>query len=354
MLASLLQAEYGDKPAEWFDAEPPVRLHVAGRMMFQRIMGKASFAKLQDRTGQIQIFLQRDTLGEAYEAFKKYDVGDILAATGTLFKTKTGELSVRVEELRMLVKSLRPLPDKWHGMADVDTRYRQRYVDLIVNEQSRQTSSSRAPASSGTCATSSTRWISSKSRRRCCRRFRAAPRRGRSRRITTRSTWTCTCASRRSCILKRLIVGGLERVYEINRNFRNEGVSTRHNPEFTMLELYVAYADYNDLIVMVERAMQGLADVILGKRQFDYQGRAYDLDKPFRRISVIEAVAENVGRLRPGPGARRRLSTRALHEGGHCRSSLATERASCRSSCSRSSPKTRSWIRPSCTRIPRR
>ena len=113
VLASLLQAEYADKPAEWFDANPPVRLHVAGRMMFQRIMGKASFAKLQDRTGQIQIFLQRDTLGEAYESFKKYDVGDILAATGTLFKTKTGELSVRVEELRMLTKSLRPLPDKW-------------------------------------------------------------------------------------------------------------------------------------------------------------------------------------------------------------------------------------------------
>src|SRR6185295_7185991 len=137
VLATLLQTEYGDKPAEWFDANPPIRLHVAGRMMSQRVMGKVSFAKLQDRTGQIQVFLQRDALGEAYEAFKKYDVGDILAATGTLFKTKTGELSVRADSIRMLTKSLRPLPDKWHGMADVDTRYRQRYVDLIVNEQSR-------------------------------------------------------------------------------------------------------------------------------------------------------------------------------------------------------------------------
>ena len=136
VLASLLAAEYGAKPTEWFEANT-VRVHVAGRMMSQKIFGKASFANLQDRTGQVQIFLQRDVLGESYEAFKKYDVGDILAVTGTLFKTKTGELSVRVEQLRMLVKSLRPLPDKWHGMSDVDTRYRQRYVDLIVNEKAR-------------------------------------------------------------------------------------------------------------------------------------------------------------------------------------------------------------------------
>jgi lysyl-tRNA synthetase class 2 len=137
VLASLLAAEYGEKPAEWFEANP-VKVHVAGRMMSQRIMGKVSFAKLQDRTGQIQVFLQRDALVRRTSAFKKYDVGDILAATGTLFKTKTGELSVRADSLRMLTKSLRPLPDKWHGMADVDTRYRQRYVDLIVNEQSRK------------------------------------------------------------------------------------------------------------------------------------------------------------------------------------------------------------------------
>jgi lysyl-tRNA synthetase, class II len=293
VLASLLQAEYGDKPAEWFENNPPVRLHVAGRMMFQRIMGKASFAKLQDRTGQIQIFLQRDALGEDYETFKKYDVGDILAATGTLFKTRTGELSVRVEELRLLVKSLRPLPDKWHGMADVDTRYRQRYVDLIVNEQSRQTFVTR------------TRIL------RYLRDFldsmdflevetpmlQAIPGGAVARPFKTHHNALDMGMYLRiapELFLKRLTVGGLERVYEINRNFRNEGVSTRHNPEFTMLELYVAYADYNDLIVMVERAMQGLADVILGSRKVNYQQRTYDLDKPFRRISVIEAVAENV------------------------------------------------------------
>jgi lysyl-tRNA synthetase class 2 len=292
VLASLLAAEYGEKPPEWFDANS-VRVHVAGRMMFQRIMGKASFAKIQDRTGQVQIFLQRDTLGEAYEAFKKYDVGDILAATGTLFKTKTGELSVRVEELRLLVKSLRPLPDKWHGMADVDTRYRQRYVDLIVNEKSRQVFLVRNRIikylrdflDSMDILEVETPMLQSIPGGAAARPFR-----------THHNALDMDMYLRIApeLYLKRLTVGGLERVYEINRNFRNEGVSARHNPEFTMLELYVAYADYNDLIVMVERAMQGLADVILGSRSVTYQGREYDLAKPFRRVTVAEAVAEKV------------------------------------------------------------
>ena len=292
VLATLLQGEYGEKPAEWFDANP-VKVHVAGRMMSQRIMGKASFAKLQDRTGQIQVFLQRDSLGEAYEAFKKYDLGDILAATGTLFKTRTGELSVRVDELRLLVKSLRPLPDKWHGMSDVDTRYRQRYVDLIVNEQSRSVFITRNRIlkylrdflDSMDFLEVETPMLQSIPGGAAARPFK-----------THHNALDMEMYLRIApeLFLKRLVVGGLERVYEINRNFRNEGVSTRHNPEFTMLELYVAYADYHDLIVMVERAMQGLADVILGKRQFSYQGREYDLDKPFRRVSVIEAVAQHV------------------------------------------------------------
>ena len=292
VLASLLAAEYGDKPAEWFDANS-VRVHVAGRMMVQRVMGKASFAKLQDRTGQVQLFLQRDTLGESYQAFKKYDVGDILAATGTLFKTNTGELSVRVEELRLLVKSLRPLPDKWHGMSDVDTRYRQRYVDLIMNEKARNVFIVRNRIikylrdflDSMDILEVETPMLQTIPGGAAARPFR-----------THHNALDMDMYLRIApeLFLKRLVVGGLERVYEINRNFRNEGVSTRHNPEFTMLELYVAYADYQDLIVMVERAMQGLADVILGKRQFTYQGRDYDLDNPFRRVSVIEAVAENV------------------------------------------------------------
>jgi len=293
VLASLLQAEYGDKPAEWFDANPPIRLHVAGRMMSQRVIGKVSFAKLQDRTGQIQVFLQRDALGEAYEAFKKFDVGDILAATGTLFKTKTGELSVRADSIRMLTKSLRPLPDKWHGMADVDTRYRQRYVDLIVNEQSRHVFKIRNQVlkylrdflDSMDFMEVETPMLQSIPGGAAARPFK-----------THHNALDMDMYLRIApeLYLKRLTVGGFERVYEINRNFRNEGVSTRHNPEFTMLELYVAYADFNDLIVMIERAMQGLADVVLGTRQINYQGRPYDLGKPFTRISVIDAVAQHV------------------------------------------------------------
>jgi len=291
VLANLLVTEYGAKPTEWFDANP-VRVHVAGRMMIQRLMGKVSFAKLQDRTGLIQIFLQRDALGESYEAFKKYDVGDILAAVGTLFKTKTGELSVRVESLRLLTKSLRPLPDKWHGMADVDLRYRQRYVDLIVNEQSRNVFIVRNRIlkylrdflDSMDFLEVETPMLQTIPGGAAARPFK-----------THHNALDLDMFLRIApeLFLKRLTVGGFERVYEINRNFRNEGVSTRHNPEFTMLELYVAYADYHDLIVMVERAMQGIADVVFGKRQFDYQGRAYDLDQPFARISVIEAVARH-------------------------------------------------------------
>jgi lysyl-tRNA synthetase class 2 len=292
VLASLMQAEYGEKPADWFDTNV-VKVHVAGRMMSKRVMGKASFAKLQDRTGQIQVFLQRDALGESYEAFKKYDVGDILAAVGTLFKTKTGELSVRVESLRMLTKSLRPLPDKWHGMADVDMRYRQRYVDLIVNEQSRKVFHMRNQVlrylrdfldSMGFMEVE-TPMLQSIPGGAAARPFK-----------THHNALDMDMYLRIApeLFLKRLTVGGFERVYEINRNFRNEGVSTRHNPEFTMLELYVAYADYNDLIVMIERAMQGLADVVHGTRKITYQGREYDLGKPFTRITVIDAVAKHV------------------------------------------------------------
>jgi lysyl-tRNA synthetase, class II len=244
VLAALLLAEYGEKPPEWFDANP-VKVHVAGRMMTKRVMGKASFAKLQDRTGLIQVFLQRDTLGESYEAFKKYDVGDILAAVGTLFKTKTGELSVRVDTLRMLTKSLRPLPDKWHGMADVDMRYRQRYVDLIVNEQSRKVFAMRNQVlrylrdfldSMGFMEVE-TPMLQSIPGGAAARPFK-----------THHNALDMDMYLRIApeLFLKRLTVGGFERVYEINRNFRNEGVSTRHNPEFTMLELYVAYADYTD------------------------------------------------------------------------------------------------------------
>jgi lysyl-tRNA synthetase, class II len=287
-LAGQLHAAFGGHDAAWFEANPtPVR--VGGRMMSKRVMGKASFASSMDRSGTIQLFLQAATLGASYEAFKSWDVGDIVGAEGFLFRTRTGELSVRVEQLELLVKSLRPLPDKWSGLADIDTRYRQRYVDLIVNEDSREVFRRR------------TRII------RYIRDYLDAldfmevetpmmqtiPGGAAARPFVTHHNALDMQMYLRiapELYLKRLVVGGFERVYEINRNFRNEGLSTRHNPEFTMLELYWAYADFQDLMQLVEQLMGALAEAILGSRQLTYQGRAYDLGQPFRRVSVEEVI----------------------------------------------------------------
>jgi lysyl-tRNA synthetase, class II len=290
-LAAQLHSAFGDRPPEWLEANP-ARVNVGGRMLFKRVMGKPSFAKIADRTGQIQLFLQQDALGEGYEAFKGWDVGDIIGAAGVLFKTRTGELSVRVDTLRLLVKSLRPLPDKWHGLADTETRYRQRYVDLIVNESSRNVFRTRTrivrflrdfldaldfievetpmmqPIAGGATAKP---FITHHNSLDLDMYLRIAP----------------------ELYLKRLVVGGFERVYEINRNFRNEGLSTRHNPEFTMLELYLAYADYRDLMDWIEKAVRGLADALNGNQQLTYQGREYDLSKPFRRLTIEQALIAN-------------------------------------------------------------
>jgi len=288
--AEELHAAFGERPAEWLEAHP-TRVRVAGRMMNKRVMGKASFAKLADRSGQIQIFLQDATLGAVYAAFKGWDVGDILGAEGLLFRTRTGELSVRVDALRLLVKSLRPLPDKWHGLADVDTRYRQRYVDLIVNPEAREIFRTR------------TRIV------RYLREFLDAldfaevetpmlqviPGGAAARPFVTHHNALDLDMYLRiapELYLKRLVVGGFERVYEINRNFRNEGVSTQHNPEFTMLELYWAYADYQDLMDLLERLIQGLADTIVGTRELEYQGRRFALGTSFRRVTVEAAILE--------------------------------------------------------------
>jgi lysyl-tRNA synthetase class 2 len=291
MLAAQLAMGFGDKSTEWLEANP-TPVHVAGRMMFKRVMGRASFAKLADRSGQIQIFLQAEALGEAYDLFKGWDLGDVVAASGVLFRTKTEELSVRATQLRLLVKSLRPLPDKWHGLSDTELRYRQRYVDLIMNAQSREVFRTRArvvrylrdfldaldflevetpmmqPIPGGAVA----------------RPFR-----------THHNALDLDMYLRIApeLYLKRLIVGGFERVYEINRNFRNEGLSTQHNPEFTMLELYLAYADYRDLMEWIEKAIRGLADAVHGSRNVDYQGRSYDLAAPFKRITVEQALLAN-------------------------------------------------------------
>jgi lysyl-tRNA synthetase class 2 len=291
VLAGELQASYGERDEQWLAANP-TRVTVGGRMMFKRVMGKASFAKLADRTGLIQLYLQSETLGPAYEDFKGFDVGDIVGAGGVLFRTRTGELSVRADTLRLLVKSLRPLPDKWHGLADTETRYRRRYVDLIMSETSRNVFRAR------------TRIV------RYLRDFLDAldflevetpmmqpiPGGATARPFRTHHNALDLDMYLRiapELYLKRLIVGGLERVYEINRNFRNEGLSTQHNPEFTMLELYLAYADYRDLMDWIEKATRGLAATLNGSQQLTYQGRHYDLAKPFRRVTVEQAIIEN-------------------------------------------------------------
>ncbi len=291
-LAGQLQSAYGERDAEWLDANP-TRVSVGGRMMLKRGQGRVSFANVADRTGRIQLFVQKDAIGdEAYEDFKSWDVGDIVGATGPLFRTRAGELSVRAESLRLLVKSLRPLPDKWHGLADVETRYRRRYVDLIVNETSRNVFRTRArivrylrdyldaldflevetpmmqPIPGGATARP---FVTHHNALDLDMYLRIAP----------------------ELYLKRLVAGGFERVYEINRNFRNEGLSTQHNPEFTMLELYLAYADYLDLMDWIERATRGLADAVHGSQRVTYQGREYDLSRPFRRVTVEQAILEN-------------------------------------------------------------
>jgi lysyl-tRNA synthetase class 2 len=287
-LADQLLTAYGERPPEWFDANI-VRVKVAGRMMAKRIMGKASFLKLEDRSGQIQVFAQAASLPDVYEEFKSWDTGDVVAAEGPLFKTKTGELSVRAEKLRLLTKSLRPLPDKWHGLADQELRYRQRYVDLIVNPESRKVFATRTRIvkylrdflDAMDFIEVETPMMQAIAGGAVARPF-----------VTHHNALGMDLYLRIApeLYLKRLIVGGLERVYEINRNFRNEGVSTRHNPEFTMLELYQAYADYSDLMNLVEQMCQGICDAIYGSRQVTYQGTVFDFGQPFRRVTVEDLV----------------------------------------------------------------
>ena len=296
-LAGQLHTGFGERQATWFD-ENPQSVRVGGRLMLKRVMGKASFATIQDRTGQIQLFLQQGALGDAYEAFKDWDIGDIVGAEGALFKTKTGELSVKVTQLRLLVKSLRPLPDKWHGLADTELRYRQRYVDLIMSEPSREVFRTRARI---------VRYL---------RDFLDAldflevetpmmqiiPGGAAARPFVTHHNALDLDMYLRvapELYLKRLVVGGFERVYEINRNFRNEGLSTQHNPEFTMLELYWAYGDYRDVMDWVEKAFRGLADALHAGQKIEYQGRSYDLERPFRRVTVEESILEHNPDLDP-------------------------------------------------------
>ena len=271
--------------------ELDVTVSIAGRMMAKRIMGKASFAQVQDMSGRIQLFLQRDALPEGLynEGFKKWDVGDIIGAEGTLFKTQTDELSVKVSSVRLLTKSLRPLPEKFHGLSDQETRYRQRYVDLVMNQEVRETFQLRSKIIT------------------YIRRFfedrgfmdvetpmlQAIPGGATARPFETHHNALDMPMFMRiapELYLKRLVVGGFEKVFEINRNFRNEGVSTRHNPEFTMLEFYQCYADYNDLMDITEALLHGLARDIIGKTKIEYQGEIYDYGSKFARLSVFDSI----------------------------------------------------------------
>ncbi|MEW5756933.1 MAG: lysine--tRNA ligase [Pseudomonadota bacterium] len=298
VMAGELHAEYGAMSTEALEAEPK-RVRLAGRMMARRVMGKASFASIQDMSGRIQLFVQRDSLPEGvYEEFKKWDIGDIVGAEGVMFRTKTGELSVKVDTIRLLTKSLRPLPDKFHGLEDQETRYRQRYLDLIMNEVSRETFRMRS------------RIVSFIRRYLEERNFlevetpmmQSIPGGATAKPFTTYHNALDMDLFLRiapELYLKRLVVGGFERVFEINRNFRNEGLSTRHNPEFTMLEFYEAYADYHDLMDLTEDMLRRLAQHVLGTTVVKYQGEEYDFGRPFQRLTVKESILHYNLQIKP-------------------------------------------------------
>ncbi|NRO94962.1 lysine--tRNA ligase [Paraburkholderia sp. NMBU_R16] len=284
-----LQADYADADKDALEATA-LQVAVAGRMLLKRVMGKASFATVQDGSGQIQFFVTPADVGaETYDAFKKWDLGDIAAARGVLFRTNKGELSVRCTELRLLSKALRPLPDKFHGLADQEMRYRQRYVDLIVTPEARQTFVAR------TKAISSIRNFMSDANFMEVETPMLHPIPGGAAAkpfVTHHNALDMQMFMRIApeLYLKRLIVGGFERVFEINRNFRNEGVSPRHNPEFTMMEFYAAYTDYVWLMDFTERLIRQTAIDALGTATITYQGRELDLSKPFHRLTITQAI----------------------------------------------------------------
>ena len=284
-----LHNAYGSFTKEALE-EKKIHVKIAGRMMMRRVMGKASFVHLQDMTGHIQLYVrQNDVSDEIYENFKHWDLGDILGAEGFLFITKTGELSVHVEKIELLTKSLRPLPDKFHGLTDVESRYRQRYLDIMVNEDSRKVFEARSKIINGIRQFLTERRyieVETPMLHSIAGGALAKP-------FTTHHNALDMELYLRiapELYLKRLVVGGMERVFEINRNFRNEGLSTRHNPEFTMLEFYQAYADYHELMDMTEALFKKLSIEVCGKTDIIYQEHALDFAKPFARMTVKEAI----------------------------------------------------------------
>ena len=289
--AEALHAQHDGRDKADVAAED-IKVRVAGRMMFQRIMGKASFADLQDPSGSIQLFFHQGTLGEElYESFKLLDLGDIIGVIGTLFITKTGELSVKVTEFELLTKSLRPLPEKFHGLNDMETRYRQRYVDLITSEETR----SRFRLRSAIIAYIRQFFMEREFLEVETPMMQVIPGGAAAKPFVTHHNALGMDLYLRiapELYLKRLVVGGFDRVFEINRNFRNEGLSTRHNPEFTMLEFYQAYADYNDLMDLTETLFKGLAQDVVGtlKVPSDSGDHVFDFEQPFARLSMFDSI----------------------------------------------------------------
>jgi lysyl-tRNA synthetase class 2 len=290
-ISSDLHTRFGDALAEELEAVDE-NFAVAGRIMAKRVMGKIAFVRLQDRGGSIQLMLQRDNLPEGvFQAFKSWDVGDIVGATGRIVRTQKGELSIRADGLRLLSKSLRPLPEKYHGLTDTEVRYRQRYVDLIMSEESQRVFRTRSKI-----ITFIRSFMEGP-----CREFlevetpmmHPIPGGATARPFVTHHNALDLEMYLRvapELYLKRLIVGGLGRVYEINRNFRNEGVSTKHNPEFTMLEFYWAFADYEDLMALTEAMLSEMAVAVTGGSTVQYQGEDIDFAGPYERLTVEEAV----------------------------------------------------------------
>lgn len=290
--AEALHRAHGEKAAEQLEGEGTVA-RVAGRMMLRRVMGKASFATLQDGSGRIQAYVTRDAVGEeAYAAFKHWDLGDILGVEGKLFKTKTGELSLHATSIRLLTKNLRPMPDKFHGVADLEVKYRQRYVDLMTDEAARKRFVARSKAISGIrefMVQNDFLEVETPMLHPIPGGANAKPF------ITHHNALDQEMYLRIApeLYLKRLLVGGFERVFEINRNFRNEGISVRHNPEFTMMEFYAAYWNYRDLMDFTEALVRDAARKAVGTLQLSYGGKAVDLAQPFERLTIREAIVKH-------------------------------------------------------------
>lgn len=284
-----LHAQYGALDKETLDPQA-ISATVAGRMMLKRVMGKASFATIQDATSRIQLYIARDEIGEElYESFKHWDLGDILGASGRLMKTKTGELSIHVSEIKLLTKSLRPLPEKFHGLQDQEVKYRQRYVDLITSEETRATFIARSKV------VSSIRnyMIENAFLEVETPMLHPIPGGASAKPFMTHHNALDMQMFMRiapELYLKRLVVGGFERVFEINRNFRNEGLSVRHNPEFTMMEFYAAYTDYQWLMDFTENCIRTAAIAARGTAVLEYAGKPLDLSKPFQRLTIVGAI----------------------------------------------------------------